>query len=369
MTASNTPFFPPRWLAGPNHKLTRFGEPPQFRAGLYQVGTQAYAWMVPNGSWGETNIGLVACGQESVLIDTCWDLACTREMLTAAAPVLQQAPVEYVINTHADGDHCWGNQLFHDKCILGTQACADQMHHLSPRSLHMLKTGGRLLRRLPFTRQEKFGHYMASMFAPYDFRDIVITPPNTTFTGEKLLQISGIELLLMETGPGHTDGDAIVHVPQQHIAYAGDVIFVNATPVLWAGPIENLTQTLQRLADLPVDVIVPGHGPLASRANVRDVLDYWYFIQEELHRCYVMDMTPYEAACTIAHGAAFQSRPFARWDSPERIVTNAFTLYRHWGSKLRSLPGKLGIMDIMRQQAELAFSLPKARPAVMRHLA
>ena len=355
----------PRRLHGPD-RLTRFGEPPRFAEGLWQVGPQAYAWMVPNGSWGETNLGLVVCGDRSVLVDTCWDLAYTREMLDAAQPVLRAAPIEYVINTHADGDHCWGNQFFRDKHIIGTQACVDQMHHLRPQTLHALKHGGRVLRRLPFTRLDKFGHYMAGMFAPYDFRDIAITPPNDAFRGKRVLQVGQTEVHLLEVGPGHTDGDAIVHVPEQGVAYAGDILFVGVTPVMWAGPLVKLILALERLTEMRAKVIVPGHGPLANLSDVRAVLDYWNFIHDELHRRYTIDMPPYEAAREVALSAAFQSSPFAQWDSPERIVTNAYTLYRHWGAKLKSLPGKLGVMELMRQQAELAFSLPAARPAVMR---
>lgn len=359
----------PKWLAGPERggktAVTRFGEPAQFREGLYQVGQQAYAWMVPNGSWGETNIGLIDCNGQSVLIDTCWDLRFTREVLTGAATILKRSPIEFVINTHADGDHCWGNQLFADKTIISTQACIRQMHHLHPRSLHALKLGGRLLRRLPFTRLDGFGHYMAEMFAPYDFRDIEITEPGEGFNERKEITVGGTEIVLMEVGPGHTDGDAIVYVPKERVAYAGDILFVGATPVMWAGPVRNIVAALRLLLDLRPRLIVPGHGPLALPSDVAALINYWEFIQTELHQRYLRDMTPLEAAKDVVFSAAFRASPFAAWDSPERIVTNAHGLYREWGAKLRTLPGKLGVMDLMRQQAALAFALPGATPGIM----
>jgi hypothetical protein len=77
-------------------------------------------------------------------------------------------------------------------------------------------------------------------------------------------------------------------------------------------------------------------------------------------------MTPYEAARDIVLSAAFKNTPFASWDSPERLVTNAYTLYRQWGASLPSLPGKLGVLNLMRQQANLAFQLPDATPKIMR---
>jgi cyclase len=118
-----------RKLTGTGRGITRMGVPAQFEEGLYEVAPRTYVWMVPNGSWGETNIGLVDCGGRSVLIDTCWDLAWQNEMLRHAEPVLSAAPVERVVNTHGDGDHCWGNQLFADRIITATRACADSMLH------------------------------------------------------------------------------------------------------------------------------------------------------------------------------------------------------------------------------------------------
>src|SRR5690606_26475571 len=136
---------------------------------LYQLSANAYAWMVPNGAWGETNLGLIDCHGQSVLIDTGWDLHCAREMLTGAQPIVAKSPIERVINTHADGDHCWGNQLFADKEIIATDACVAEFHHHSPHSLRALQYAASLLRHVPLKAVDKFGHYMGGMLAPYDF--------------------------------------------------------------------------------------------------------------------------------------------------------------------------------------------------------
>ncbi|MGC8050021.1 hypothetical protein, partial [Salmonella enterica] len=65
---------------------------------------------------------------------------------------------------------------------------------------------------------------MSTMMAPYDFRDIEVTPPNTTFTGTKSIKVGKTDLHIHEVGPGHTDGDAFVHVPDQDLVYAGDIL-------------------------------------------------------------------------------------------------------------------------------------------------
>ncbi len=354
-----------KYLAGPQRQHTRFGEVAKYKEGLYQVAKDSYAWLVPNGSWGETNIGLLDCKGKTVLIDTFWDLQFTHEFLHHSHSILDNSPIEIVINTHADGDHCWGNQLFKDKEIIATQACVHQMHHINPLSLRSLQTGGKYLGSLPWLGLDAFGKYMSNMFKPYDFSDVVITDPNKSFVGEYCLNVNGVEILVIEVGPGHTDGDALVFVPDRKLVYSGDILFVGVTPVMWSGPLDNLVRGLEKLKALPVDSIVPGHGPLADNHSVQLALDYWHFLDEQLHRRWQQSMTPLEAAKDVVFSAEFQSLPFAQWDSPERIVTNAYTLYRHWGANLKTLPGKLGVMDIMRQQATLAMALPNAKPSCM----
>jgi glyoxylase-like metal-dependent hydrolase (beta-lactamase superfamily II) len=354
------------WLAGPAPGvLTRFGEPALFREGLYRVAGGSHAFMVPNGSWGENNVGIVDCGGESVLVDTCWDLARTRAMLAAAAPLLGRAPAGTVVNTHSDGDHCWGNQLFPDRPIVATNACVRQMAHLPPGALQSLKRLAGVLGHVPVAGLDRLGRYAARMLAPYDFADVQLTLPTVGFDGEKVLSVRGVELVLLEVGPAHTEGDALVFVPRDRVVYTGDLLFVGSTPVVWAGTCASSVAGLRRLLALDADVFVPGHGPLATRADVQEVIDYWEYVHEALRRSRAAGMSPLEAARSLALSADFRSRPFARWDSPERLVTTAHTLYRGWSAAPSRRPGTLDLLKVMRRQASLAVELPEATPRVM----
>lgn len=94
---------------------TRFQETPSYDGGLYDLGQKTYAWLVPNGAWGEANAGLVVGDGVSLLIDTLWDVPFTQQMLNAMQSITANAPIETVVNTHADGDHFFGNELLADK--------------------------------------------------------------------------------------------------------------------------------------------------------------------------------------------------------------------------------------------------------------
>jgi len=84
---------------------TLTGSAPRFEKGLTEVAEGVWAWLQPNGGWGEANAGLVAGDGEAMLVDTLWDERLAREMLEAMEPALAGRPGRTVVNTHSDGDH------------------------------------------------------------------------------------------------------------------------------------------------------------------------------------------------------------------------------------------------------------------------
>ncbi|RMF03426.1 MAG: hypothetical protein D6773_07350, partial [Alphaproteobacteria bacterium] len=149
--------------------------------------------------------------------------------------------------------------------------------------------------------------------------------------------------------------------------FAADIVFIGSTPVMWAGPLDNLLAALDRILDLDVTTIIPGHGPLTDKDGVRSVKRYWLYVAEAARAAFDAGTPPERAASQIAHGSGLRERGFAHWDSPERIMTNVHLLYRHWSG--REAP--LGIpekFNLMRKQALLAHSLPDATPALMHRL-
>jgi cyclase len=295
----------------------------------------------------------VRCGDESVLIDTCWDLHFMREMLTHAAPVLKNAPIRHVINTHTDGDHCWGNQLFADQTITSTAAAAAQVHRHPPAQLRALQWGASLMQHLPVAQVDTLGRYMGDMLRPYRFEGVRVQAAHHTFSGDITLDVNGVTLRLIEVGPAHTDGDCIVHLPERQVVYAGDVLFVGVTPVAWAGPVSRIVAALKLIQSLDVAVIVPGHGPLASRADVQHQIDYWDWLQTALQPMAQAGMDPRQASQLCLASPAFRNAVFAHWLAPERLFTSACTLYREWGLPVGALPGPLGALNHFRLQAGL----------------
>ena len=111
----------------------------KYEGGAHEVGDGVFAYLQPDGSWGWSNAGLVAGEGTSLLVDTLFDLRLTRRMLEELRPL--GGRIDTVINTHANGDHCWGNELVDGAHIVASKACAEEMGGLSPDVLATMVSG------------------------------------------------------------------------------------------------------------------------------------------------------------------------------------------------------------------------------------
>ncbi len=89
---------------------------------LRQIAKDVYACLQEDLGLGYSNSGFVRRAG-GMVIDTFWDVGHTREMVGHYATVWKKPP-ERVVNTHDNGDHCWGNQLFADAEIIASANCA-----------------------------------------------------------------------------------------------------------------------------------------------------------------------------------------------------------------------------------------------------
>jgi cyclase len=372
--------------ATPGAESSLLGQPARYRVGLEDLGGGLWAWLQPNGGLGESNAGLVVGDGESLLIDTLWDLRLTRRMLAAIAPHTATAPIKRLVNTHSDGDHCWGNQLLSQVPITATEAAAVDMMREDPQRLRMFSRIGaglqtlkardsvaRLAQRLPASiarMRERFDPStvpgsremaglgaFARMLACYDFEGISLTPPTETFTGSLELEVGGRRLELIEVGPAHSPGDLIVHVPDERVVFAGDLVFVGVTPIMWVGPVENWIAGLDRIIDLAPRLIVPGHGPTTGLAGARVMREYWAFVAAAVRDRLADGADAQAAARDVVRSREFSGLPFAAWDAPERIAINSAIIARNDSGQRGRVPDNARIRLIARMGelgAELA---------------
>ena len=307
--------------------------PGRDEAELEDLGGGLYAYVQGDGSWGLSNAGLVSDGGEALLIDTLYDLPRTQRMLDEMARATSAARhIDTVVNTHANGDHCYGNELVGDARIIASTASAEEMSVITPDLMATMLKGA--------DDMGDAGQFLRKAFGSFEFEGITLTPPTETFDGRLDLSIGDHAVELIEVGPAHTRGDVIIHVPASRAIFTGDILFIEGTPIMWEGPVANWIDACEKIAALEPEVIVPGHGPLTDIKGALGVRDYLVYVRDEARKRFDAGLSAREAALDIRLG------DYSAWLDSERIAVNVVTLYREFGDPSRP-PGPLEIFELM----------------------
>lgn len=182
----------------------------------------------------------VSTGPDGVLmVDD--QFAPLAEKIAAAIEKLDQGPIKFVLNTHWHGDHTGGNAHFGKKASI--VAHANVRKRLADKS---------------DTPKEAL--------------------PVMTFGDSASVHINGEEIRLIHFGPGHTDGDCIIHFTKSGVFHMGDLFFNGRFPFVdlgSGGDVAGLLKIIETaLQKIPADAkIIPGHGALATRADLEQYRD------------------------------------------------------------------------------------------------
>jgi cyclase len=311
----------------------------RYAKGLQEVGDGLYAYLQPDGGWGWSNAGLVVDGERTLLIDTLFDLSLTEQMLAAMRRAVPAAArIDTLVNTHANGDHCYGNQLVGDAVIVASERTAAEMSELPPAAM------AALVAQAP--QMGELGEFFLRCFGSFDFDGIELVLPHETFSGQRTIRVGDRQLELIEVGPAHTRGDTLVHAADEHVLYTGDILFAGAHPIAWAGPVSNWIAACERILALAPQVIVPGHGPPSDTDAVRECKAYFEYLYDEVRLRHDEGMTALQAARSIGVDR------WADWGEGERLVVNVANIY----AELDGDSEPLNPLVAFQQMAELAGS-------------
>jgi cyclase len=303
----------------------------EYTKGLHLVKEGVYAYLVPPGEWGDSNCGLIVDGGKSLVVDTRYDLELTGEMLKSMETVPGAFPVNYLVKTHIDGDHTFGNQQLKDAEIIASKTCAEEFKtETTPQGY------AEMLKNAP--NMGKFGQYFTRTFGRFHFEGITMTPPTRSFEGRLDLKIGNKDINLIEVGPAHTRGDILVYIPGDKVLFTGDVVMNSVAPVSWEGPLANIIKALDLILGLDVEVLVPGHGPLTDKMAVQKNKDYWEYTAEEARTFYDQGIPTLEAAKKLSATGRYRREQQAVLN-----VINIHMLYRDFSGD-QSPPDKPGII-------------------------
>jgi cyclase len=295
---------------------------------LKRIAKDVYTCLQEDRGLGTSNSGLINRGG-GLVVDTFWDLPHTRQLIDLYGRVWP-APARRVVNTHHNGDHCWGNQLFHGAEIIGHRLCAAAFTKEQPQALQMLRNAR--------DSADPAIAALARAFSDWDFSGIELTPPTTLMDDRLDLDLDGLAVRLVYVGPAHTAGDVIVHLPEQRIVFTGDILFRLCTPIAWEGTFARWMQALDEIVALQPEIIVPGHGPLCGVEGPREMKAYLAYVRGEAKHFFDAGLSALDAAKKIDLG------PYAGWTEPQRLIFNVERAYREFRGEPFDAPIDVGAM-------------------------
>jgi cyclase len=300
---------------------------------LQQVSENCFAALNEKNRACDSNSGFINRGG-GVVIDTQADLFHARRMVELFGQVWSAMP-KRVINTHEDGDHVWGNQLFEGAEIIAHRTVRERMPCVAdPREARRLvdAVNGLITRWVLGAIHPGAMAVARQLRQDYDFEGIELVLPTTVFDERLVLDLDGTEVHLIYVGPCHQVGDSIVHLPKEGVLFAGDVVFRQCTPMGRSGTYEKWLKALDLIIWLDPEVIVPGHGPICGIEGAMEMKAYLEYVHEQSRRCFEQGLTSGDAARQIDLG------PYAKWRAPARLYANVERAYREFRTEPPDAP-------------------------------
>ncbi|MFH7044723.1 MBL fold metallo-hydrolase [Paucibacter sp. JuS9] len=209
-----------------------------------KLSDHAYAYTAE----GDPNTGIVIGDDAVMVIDTQATPVMAEDVIRRIREVTDK-PIKYVLLSH-----------YHAVRVLGASAYKPEHIIASEDTLDLIKERGEQ------DKASEIGRF------PRLFRNVESVPPGLTwptltFTGKMTLWLGKLEVQILQLGRGHTKGDTVVWLPQDKVLFSGDLVEFDATPYAGDAYFQDWPQTLDRLAALKPEKLVPGRGPALQNAQ------------------------------------------------------------------------------------------------------
>lgn len=193
-------------------------------------------------------------------------------------------PVTHVVNTHHHPDHWLGNQVFAE---------------LKPRPVII----GHPQMRAAAQAEAKTAIASMVRMTGDSGRGMRAVLPDREVQGDSEIKTGGLTFKIYDPGHAHTPGDLAVHVVEELVLIAGDIVFFRRTPG-WqdASPAGN-EAALNRFMALDVAHVVPGHGPVTDKSGIAWMLEYIHILRREVGKYVDAGLTDFEMKDKIDVGA------------------------------------------------------------------
>jgi cyclase len=238
---------------------------------------------------GGGNVTAIVGLEGIVVVDSFTSPAAARMALEKIS-AFSHKRVRYLLNTHYHLDHTFGNQVFEGAIIIAHPNCSKRVADsyaqraaelaMAPERVKQLEKDFRSAVEQDAEKAAKIKEELDRQRQLAELYDgMVLTPAPLTFEGSAAIDLGDKKIELLQFGPGHTDGDTVVFVPEDNLLVAGDLVFHHSIPYIDVGAGADVLgwiavlDRLYRLCDATTKV-VPGHGAVGDRQALIDQRDY-----------------------------------------------------------------------------------------------
>lgn len=255
------------------------GLPSSKHFSLQRLGEGVYAAIARDDGWAICNSGVIDLGGLVAVFDTFVNQSAASDLKDSAVAIAGK-PVDFVLNSHFHSDHVKGNQVFDGASIVSTHGTMEVMSKSKARYATAVDGIRRDVQNDLESWLAKPDDPDSVLFKAYDeahldgLPTLRYTLPNVTFDSKFVLHGSKRTAEAITYGGGHTVSDAFLYLPEDRIAFMGDLLFVESHPYLADGNISELLRTLDRVESLDSRALVPGHGPVGTAKDIALLRDY-----------------------------------------------------------------------------------------------
>lgn len=202
-----------------------------------KLSDHAYAYTAE----GDPNTGIIIGDDAVMVIDTQATPVMAQDVIRRIREVTDK-PIKYVLLSH-----------YHAVRVLGASAYGAE-HIIASEDTRDL-----IVERGQFDKDSEIGRF------PRLFRNVESVPdgltwPTMTFNRKMTLWLGKLEVQILQLGRGHTKGDTVAWLPQEKILFSGDLVEFDATPYAGDAYFQDWPQTLDNIAALKPEKLVPGRG-------------------------------------------------------------------------------------------------------------
>jgi cyclase len=292
---------------------------------LVKVADGVYACVAKPGGLASGNAGFIIGDGGVLIVDTFFTPAAIEELIAEIEKQTQQ-PIKFAVNTHYHLDHTGGNQVLaargvpiiaHDN-VRQWQTTKNRRFLPAPDELQKRKADAvKQLSETPEDQKDKRAQLERQLRRLDAMQTITLTNPTITFGSGTLRLYLGSREVVLFTLPGHTGGDGLAYIPDANVLFTGDIGWSKTLPNLVDATVNDWITSLDTILSLyPTAKFIPGHGDVATAAEMRDFRDYLDNLRTRVKQAIANGLTIDQAKQQLKLPEKFKSFAFQNFATP-----------------------------------------------------